>query len=117
MFEVSDKAGEMMTQYFQDKDEDPYVRIILNEGGWAGPALGMVLDEPRDDDEIVKKNGNTFMISKELLEKVQPISVDYIDSEMGSGYTISSSLSSDGGGCGGSCSCWVGKKEVLVNGW
>lgn len=33
MFQVSDKAGEMMTEYFKEKQEDPYVRIVLNEGG------------------------------------------------------------------------------------
>ena len=104
MFQVSDKAGEMMTEYFKDKQEDPYVSIVINEGGWAGPALGMVLDEPREDDEIVKNNGNTFMISKELLERVQPVKVDYVETEMGSGYTVSSNLSASGS-CGGSCSC------------
>lgn len=33
MFEVSEKAGEMMKEYFKDRDETASIRIMLNEGG------------------------------------------------------------------------------------
>ena len=66
--------------------------------------MGLVLDEPKEDDEVIKKNGSTFVISKDLLERVQPVMLDFVESDMGSGYTISSSLAK-GGECGGSCSC------------
>ena len=33
MFEVSDKASEMITEYFKDKNEVPSVRIVLDQGG------------------------------------------------------------------------------------
>ena len=33
MFEVSDKASEMMKEYFKDRKEPPFIRIVLNEGG------------------------------------------------------------------------------------
>ena len=64
----------------------------------------MALDEPKDDDEIVKNDGITFLVNKDLLEKAKPINVDFVDSAMGSGFSISSALSV-GGGCGSSCSC------------
>ena len=63
----------------------------------------MALDEPRDDDEVVSEEGVTFLINKELFDQAKPINVDFVESAMGSGFSISSSLSS-GGGCG-SCSC------------
>ncbi|MDY6853428.1 MAG: hypothetical protein SWO11_01780 [Thermodesulfobacteriota bacterium] len=66
--------------------------------------MGLVLDEPKENDEVIKKNGSTFVISKDLLERVQPVLLDFVESDMGSGYTISSSLVK-GGDCGGSCSC------------
>ena len=66
--------------------------------------MGLVLDEPKENDEVIKKNGSTFVISKDLLERVQPVMLDFVESDMGSGYTISSSLTK-GGDCGGSCSC------------
>ena len=64
----------------------------------------MALDEPKDDDEIMKNDGITFLVNKELLEKTKPINVDFVESAMGSGFSISSALSF-GGGCGSSCSC------------
>ena len=34
MFEVTDKAGEMMGEYFKDKEDvSPSIRITLSEGG------------------------------------------------------------------------------------
>jgi iron-sulfur cluster assembly protein len=65
----------------------------------------MALDEPKDDDEIVKNNGFTFLINKELYDQVKPINVDFIDSGWGQGFSISSNLQKAGGGCGTSCAC------------
>jgi hypothetical protein len=33
MFEVSDKASEMLKDYFKDREELPSIRLVLNEGG------------------------------------------------------------------------------------
>ena len=63
----------------------------------------MALDEPKDDDEVIKENKINYLINKELFEKAKPISVDFIESAMGSGFSLSSALQT-GGGCGSSCS-------------
>jgi iron-sulfur cluster assembly protein len=64
----------------------------------------MALDEPKETDTVIKDNGLTFLIDKTLYEEAQPITVDFMDSAMGSGFKLSSSLAAAGGGCGGSCS-------------
>mgnify|MGYP001036314373 CR=1 FL=1 len=67
----------------------------------------MALDEPKDDDEVTVNNGVTFMINKQLLEQVRPVSVDFVESPYGAGFAINSSLKK-GEGCGssgGTCSC------------
>ncbi|MBM4272760.1 MAG: hypothetical protein FJ139_11490 [Deltaproteobacteria bacterium] len=64
----------------------------------------MALDEPKDGDEVFKENGITFLINRELLELVKPITVDYISTRMGSGFKVSSNLDSTSS-CGRSCSC------------
>ena len=61
----------------------------------------MVPDEPHDDDMIFTEKGITFMVSKELFERVKPLRVDFVDSPMGSGFQISSNLAK---GCGPCCS-------------
>ncbi len=63
----------------------------------------MALDEPRDGDEQFQEQGITFLMSKELYEQAKPVYVDYIQTESGSGFHVSSAL--DSGDCCGSCSC------------
>jgi len=63
----------------------------------------MALDESREGDEIFKEDGLTFMINKELFELVKPVTVDFIVTQRGSGFKVSSSLDA-GGSCGKSCS-------------
>ena len=104
MFKVTEKANEMILEFFKDKKETPNIRIFLSQGGWSGPSLGMALDEPLEDDEILKDNGMTYLINKELFEQAKPINIDFTESEMGSGFSISSSMEA-GDACGGSCSC------------
>jgi Fe-S cluster assembly iron-binding protein IscA len=65
----------------------------------------MALDEPKDNDEIHKNNGITFMINKDLFDQVKPISVDFVDSAYGSGFSIKSNLKRSGGCGSNSCSC------------
>ncbi|RJR41597.1 MAG: hypothetical protein C4576_17530 [Desulfobacteraceae bacterium] len=66
----------------------------------------MALDEPKDTDEVVKNDGITYMINKDLYDQVKPISVDFVESAYGSGFSIRSNLKKEGGGCGStSCSC------------
>jgi iron-sulfur cluster assembly protein len=64
----------------------------------------MALDELKDEDEVFNDRGITYLIQKELFERVKPVKVDYVNSPMGSGFSISSEAQM-GGSCGGSCSC------------
>ena len=64
----------------------------------------MALDEPREDDEVIKDNGITYLIEKQLFDQVKPINVDFTETAMGSGFSISSNLKPDGA-CGTSCAC------------
>lgn len=64
----------------------------------------MALDELKAEDEVFKDNGITYVIEKEFFNQVKPIKIDYNNSPMGSGFSISSSFAS-GGACGQSCSC------------
>ncbi len=61
----------------------------------------MALDESRDGDETFTRNGLTFVIEKALLDDVQPIKIDYVETPRGAGYAIQSNLKQEA--CGGSC--------------
>ena len=104
MFEVTEKATEMIREFLKDREEIPPIRIVLSQGGWAGPSLGMALDEPRENDEVFDSDGITYVIDKGLLDQVKPIKVDFVDSAFGSGFSIQSNLAM-GASCGSCCSC------------
>ena len=63
----------------------------------------MALDEPKKNDEVIKDNGVTYLIEKDLYEKTKPIAIDFVESETGSGFSITSAMSRENS-CG-SCSC------------
>ncbi|MCK9229087.1 MAG: hypothetical protein M0Q23_09590 [Syntrophales bacterium] len=63
----------------------------------------MALDEPRETDNVYTKDELTFVMETGLLEDAKPVTIDFIETEWGSGYNISSSLSG-AAGCG-SCRC------------
>ena len=64
----------------------------------------MVLDEPRENDEIFDEGGLVYVIEKSLLEMTKPLKVDYVSSLFGSGFKIDSGMNV-GAVCGESCSC------------
>ena len=92
-----------MTEFFKGREEPPSIRIFLQDGGCAGSSLGMALDRSTPSDEIFEYDGVSYVVEKELLEQVQPIALEYVESDYGSGFQVKSNLKVKSG-CG-SCSC------------
>ena len=67
----------------------------------------MALDEPKENDEVFKDNGLTFVIDKELLNAVKPINVEFVESPRGNGFAVTSALTKKekDDSCCGTCSC------------
>jgi Fe-S cluster assembly iron-binding protein IscA len=59
----------------------------------------MVLDEPKETDDVYEVNSFTMLVDKDLHKKTKDITVDYVSYGMGSGFPVG------GGGCSPSCSC------------
>jgi iron-sulfur cluster assembly protein len=104
MFEVTEKASDMIKDFLKDKDEFPPIRLMLSQGGWSGPSLGLALDELKDDDKSFDDRGLTFVMEKDFYEKIKPVKVDYADTPMGAGFNISSNMQKPESSCGSSCS-------------
>lgn len=103
MLTVTDKASEVIKDFLKDKKADASIRVFLNMG-CSGPSLGMALDENRsDEDEVISVGSTTFVIEKDLLNRVKPINIDFITTPQGAGFKLTSSLP-EGRGCG-DCSC------------
>jgi iron-sulfur cluster assembly protein len=63
----------------------------------------MVLDEPKDTDEVFNINGFTMLMDKELIGQTKDVTVDYGMHGCGSGFKLTPEIPIAGGG--GSCSC------------
>jgi len=62
----------------------------------------MALDEPKESDVTFTDRGIQYLIDKDLFNEVKPVTVDFKKSFIGSGFRLTSSLSSrSGGGCCG----------------
>ena len=64
----------------------------------------MALDESNENDEIITDKDIKYIVDKTLLEKVKPITIEFIHTPRGSGFKLSSSLDANRS-CGSSCSC------------
>ncbi len=62
----------------------------------------MTLDESKESDKVFNRDGVSFVVDKELLEEAQPITVDYVTTPAGEGFTITSGFTQSEG-CGGGC--------------
>lgn len=103
MLTVTDKASEVIKDFLKDKKPGASIRVFVNMG-CSGPALGMALDDAiAEADEVISADGTTFVVEKELLSQVKPITIDFITTPQGAGFKLTSSLP-EGPGCG-SCSC------------
>ena len=95
MFELTEHASEKIRQFLEGKEGLQSIRILMTEGGYKGPYLVMALDERKEGDEVFTEKGVTFLIEKGLFERVKPISIDYVHSSLGSGYSLKSELLKD----------------------
>jgi len=103
MLNVTDKASEVIADFMKNQKEGAAIRVLLNMA-CSGPSLGMALDDANTElDEVISAAGVRFVIEKELLDQVKPITIDFITTPQGAGFKLTSSLP-EGGGCG-SCSC------------
>ena len=97
MFQVNEKANEMIREFQKDKDEIPPIRLKLFPSSCGNPTLRMTLDEPQEqeNDESFHDRGLTFLIDKQLFEQVKPVKIDYVHTASGGGdgFSVSANLS------------------------
>ena len=113
MFDVTDLAVQKLKEYLQQNSIESALRIALMQGGWAGPSLGLALDEPKENDKIFENDDLKFLVEEGLLNTCGSIKVEYADAGPRSGFGITSANPIGGGGgcssgsCGSSCGWYI----------
>ena len=97
MLTVTPAATKQIRVFSEGKEPAP-VRVFIHSGGCGGPQLAMAFDEIKNGDEVIEIDGITFVVEKELIEAVKPISVTFQEE---GGFAVESSLQLGGGGCSG----------------
>ena len=103
MFDVTELAAQNLKSYMEQNKINSALRVALMSGGWAGPSLGLALDEPKDNDKVYENDSLKFLVEESLLTTCGSIKVDFIDAGPRSGFGITSENPIGGGGCAGSC--------------
>jgi len=69
--------------------------------------MALALDEPKETDITQDYDGITYLLDKELFEKVGNVNVDFVEKGWSSGFVISTKnpISFGGSSCGSGCSC------------
>ena len=80
------------------------LRMYVTSGGCAGSSYGMSFDEPDKDDVIVDTDGLQVMVDPESWPWLKGVRVDYVESLMGSGFSITNPNAQSTCGCGTSFS-------------
>ncbi|MCI5142931.1 MAG: adhesin, partial [Candidatus Electrothrix sp. ATG1] len=107
-------AASNVKEYLKQQNIDTAVRITMMSGGCSGPALGLALDEAKENDLTFEQDGVNFLVEKGLAETCGTITVDYLESSSGCGCSgggfnltcekpLPAATGSGCSSCGGSC--------------
>jgi iron-sulfur cluster assembly protein len=81
------------------------LRVRVVPGGCSGFQYGMNLEEaPAPNDEIIEVSGLRLFVDMFSAQYLNGVTVDYVTSVMGSGFTFTNPNASGGCGCGSSFS-------------
>ena len=109
MISITETASEKVKELLESEDrQGQALRVFVRGMGCSGPAYGMALDDStRPDDAVTEVFGVTIVVDPASAQYVEGAQIDYVDSLMGKGFTISNpnAPQAAGGGCGGGCSC------------
>jgi len=102
MLKVTPAAQKEFDNYFNGKEVKP-VRIFLAGQGCGGPAIGLAVDELKENDISYDIGGIKYIVNKEFMLNARPIAIDYKEG----GFAITSNLNLGGGcsACGTNGSC------------
>jgi iron-sulfur cluster assembly accessory protein len=76
------------------------LRIFVEHGGCAGLQYGMTLDERKDGDAIVEREGVQVLVDEESAKYLAGSTIDFADGLSGAGFRIQNPNAVRSCGCG-----------------
>src|SRR6185437_4258887 len=81
------------------------LRVSIQPGGCSGFKYSLLIeDKPADDDIVLPQEGFRVFVDPFSAQYVDHVTVDYVTSMQGSGFTFNNPNATGGCGCGSACS-------------
>src|SRR5271163_4862996 len=102
MITVTDSAVKQLQSILADEPDaaGKGLRIFVEHGGCAGLQYGMALDERKDGDAIVEREGVRVLVDIESAKYLSGSTIDYSDGLSGAGFRIQNPNAVRSCGCG-----------------
>jgi iron-sulfur cluster assembly accessory protein len=108
MVDITAAAATEVMKFIDQEGVDPAkggLRVSVQPGGCSGFKYGLLIeDEPADDDLIVDQSGYRVFVDPFSAQYLNRVTIDYVTSMQGSGFTFKNPNSTGGCGCGSSFS-------------
>lgn len=92
MFHIADKAKEKLNHLLKEEgNKGKLFRLDMKGMGWSGPKFDLVLDEPKENDNMVREEGIDFLLSPETALRIKlfkDIRIDYSDGVYTGGFKV-----------------------------
>ena len=108
MINVTEAAAEKINELLVDEQKvGAGLRVFVQGGGCSGFQYGLMIDEGEGDasaDKIFEVNGVRLFVDPISLRYLSGAEVDFVDNNMGGGFTIKNPNAKSTCGCGSSFS-------------
>ena len=108
MVVITAAAATEVMKFIDQEGVDPAkggLRISVQPGGCSGFKYGLLIeDEAAEDDMIVDQSGWKVFVDPFSAQYLNGVTIDYVTSMQGSGFTFKNPNSTGGCGCGSSFS-------------
>jgi iron-sulfur cluster assembly protein len=104
MMNVTDNAVRQLQTLLSQRSENSQqgLRVQVAKGGCSGLHYEMALDEKKDGDEVVERDGMNFFIDGESVPYLRGATLDFTDGLTGAGFRVVNPNASRTCGCGSS---------------
>lgn len=103
---LTDNAAEEVRKFIAQEDVSPEtagLRVSVLPGGCSGFKYSLNIDEKSlDDDLVLEVNGVRLFVDGFSAQYLMGITIDYVSSMQGSGFTFNNPNATGGCGCGSS---------------
>lgn len=106
MLTVTDAAGTEVRRFMEAEGVDSAtggLRVSVQPGGCSGFKYGLVLEDQRAEDDFVLEHGSfRVFVDPFSAQYLNGVTIDYVSSMQGSGFTFKNPNATGGCGCGSS---------------